>query len=189
MTRASRSKLLAFVSVAALLPALGLMNHGGQAIAADTMARDDAAACKALAGQTMAGGVTITAADYNPNGATIERAKLAIPFCRIAGFAAPTSDSHVGFEVWLPPASAWNGKYQQEGSGGSSGSIGTGSMVEPLQAGYATLATDNGHITDPNAPDGGSEQAWGVSGRHRSVGDAATWGGDLHHGLEPEQAA
>ena len=160
MTRVSRSKLLAFVSVAALLPALGLMNHGGQAVAAD--GRDDAAMCKALAGQTMAGGVTITAADYNPNGATVERAKVTVPFCRIAGFAAPTSDSHVGFEVWLPPASSWNGKYQQEGSGGSVGSIGTGSMVEPLQIGYATLATDNGHVTDPNAPDGGSEQAWGV---------------------------
>src|SRR5580692_3918235 len=162
MTRASRTRLLTFASVMALLPALAFTGGTGPAIAADATARDDAAACKALAGQTMAGGVTITAADYNASGATVERAKVTVPFCRIAGFAAPTSDSHVGFEVWLPPASAWNGKYQQEGSGGSVGSIGTGSMVEPLQAGYATLATDNGHLTDDSKANGGSEQSWGV---------------------------
>jgi len=162
MTRASTTRLLTFASVMALLPALAFTGSTGQAVAADTSTHDDAASCKALAGQTMTGGVTITSADYNPTGATVDKAKVAVPFCRIAGFAAPTADSHIGFEVWLPAASSWNGKYQQEGSGGSVGSIGTGSMVEPLEAGYATLATDNGHVTNDEAPDGGSEQGWGV---------------------------
>ena len=159
MMRASRSRLLAFASVFALLPVLALDNHGGEAIAAD---RDDAASCKALAGKTVADGTTITSAEYNANGATIEKTNVKGAFCRIVGVAAPSSDSHVGFEVWLPPASKWNGKYQQMGSGGSSGSIGWGSLVEPLDAGYAALATDNGHITDATAPEGGSENRWAV---------------------------
>lgn len=162
MTRSSCTRLLTFASVFALLPALAFTGGTAPAIAADASARDDAASCKALAGQTMAGGVTITSAEYNPTGATVERAKIGVPFCRVAGFAAPTSDSHVGFEIWLPPAASWNGKYQQEGSGGSVGSIGTGSMAQPVEAGYATLATDNGHESDPEAPDGGSEQGWAV---------------------------
>ncbi len=158
MTRASRSRLLAFASVFALLPVLALDNHAGEAMAAD---RDDAAACKAMTGKSLGGG-TITSAEYNSNGATIEKTNVRGAFCRIVGVAAPSADSHVGFEVWLPPASKWNGKYQQMGSGGSSGSIGWGSLVEPLDAGYATLATDNGHITDATAPEGGSENRWAV---------------------------
>ena len=34
-------------------------------------------------------------------------------------------------------------------------------VAEPLEAGYATLATDNGHVTDDEAPNGGSERAGG----------------------------
>ena len=63
----------------------------------------------------------------------------------------PTADSHIGFEVWLPPASAWNGKFQGEGSGGSAGAISPGPMLTALKAGYATMSTDNGHVTDPDA--------------------------------------
>jgi hypothetical protein len=28
--------------------------------------------------------------------------KVSVPFCRVEAFSAPTSDSHIGFEVWLP---------------------------------------------------------------------------------------
>src|SRR5262245_64399444 len=31
-------------------------------------------------------------------------------FCRVAGFIAPTTDSHIGFEVWLPTR-GWDGRY------------------------------------------------------------------------------
>jgi feruloyl esterase len=168
MTRASRSRLLGFVSVLGLLPALGLMDHEN-AMAADTGARDDAASCQALAGKTIASGITVSSADYNVSGASFGRTNVSQPFCRIVGMATPASDSQIGFEIWLPPASAWNGKYQQEGSGGSSGSIGQGSMVEPLEAGYATLATDNGHVTDPDAPNGGSENRWAVGHPQKMV--------------------
>jgi feruloyl esterase len=30
--------------------------------------------------------------------------RVSVPFCRIAGYSQPTSDSHIGFEVWLPLA-------------------------------------------------------------------------------------
>ena len=164
----SSTRLLSLTSVLALLPVLALTGETGHAIA-DTSAHDDAASCKALAGKTVADGTTITDAEYNPSGATVGKTKVAIPFCRLVGVAAPTPDSHIGFEIWLPPASSWNGKYQQEGSGSSAGAIGTGSMELALQAGYATLATDNGHVTDPGAPNGANEQGWALGHPEKMV--------------------
>ena len=165
MTSASRVRLLGFVSSLALLPALGLSGSDAEAQGA----RDDAAMCKAMAGKSLGSGMSVTSADYNPTGATFGRTKVTLPFCRLVGVAAPTSDSKIGFEIWMPPASSWNGKYQQEGSGGSSGSIGQGSMVEPLEAGYATLATDNGHVTPPDAPGGGSDNSWALGHPEKMV--------------------
>ena len=155
MTRAAR--LLTFSSALALLAAPLFISGPGRAAAPD-----DAASCAALAGKSLGGNATVASAQYNPAGATIGRTKTALAFCRITGVAAPTSDSHIGFELWLPPASSWNGKYQQEGSGSSAGSIGTAAMATALAAGYATLATDNGHVTDPSAPNGANEQGWAL---------------------------
>ncbi len=169
MTRASKLRLFGFASSLALMPALAFTDGGGKAVAADTAGHGDAASCQALAGADLGSGMSVTTAEYHADGAAFGRAKVSLPFCRIVGVARPTADSNIGFEIWLPPASSWNGKYQQEGSGGSSGSIGQGSMVEPLEAGYATLATDNGHITDPNAPEGGSEQSWAVGHPEKMV--------------------
>jgi feruloyl esterase len=78
------------------------------------------------------------------------RGKLSGPIhvdahCEIKGVATPTSDSEIHFLVWLPAASAWNGKYMQLGSGGWGGVIGTHGMITPLNRGYAVAATDDGH--------------------------------------------
>ena len=35
-------------------------------------------------------------------------------------------------------------------------------MLEALKAGYATMSTDNGHVTDTTQPNGGSEQTWAL---------------------------
>ncbi len=169
MTAKSHSRFLTFASVLGLLPALGMMSASQQAIAADTAAHNDAASCASLAGKTIAPGTKVVTAEYNAAGATVEKTKVAVPFCRIVGVAAPTSDSHIGFEVWLPAAATWNGKYQQEGSGGSAGTIGTEAMEVALSAGYATLATDNGHVTDPQAPNGTNEQLWAVGHPEKMV--------------------
>ena len=35
-------------------------------------------------------------------------------------------------------------------------------MLTALKAGYATMSTDNGHVTNPDAPNGGNEQGWAL---------------------------
>ena len=71
--------------------------------------------------------------------------KVPVPFCRVAAYATPTSDSHIQFEVWLPPAAKWNGLYLGEGNPGFVGSISYGGMARELEKGYATASTDTGH--------------------------------------------
>jgi feruloyl esterase len=74
---------------------------------------------------------------------------MALPaFCRVAGVARPTSDSEIRFEVWIPPAESWNGKFQGVGNGGYSGSIAYPAMATALRSGYATASTDTGHSGD-----------------------------------------
>ena len=70
---------------------------------------------------------------------------VSVPFCRVAAFSAPTSDSHIAFEVWLPPVSKWNGLYLGEGNPGFVGAISYGGMARELELGYATASTDTGH--------------------------------------------
>src|SRR2546430_11335862 len=36
-------------------------------------------------------------------------------FCRVEATARPTPDSEIKFEVWIPPADAWNGKLEGVG--------------------------------------------------------------------------
>jgi feruloyl esterase len=66
-------------------------------------------------------------------------------FCRVIAVATPTDDSVINFEVWLPPADRWNGKFNGVGNGGYSGAIGHSAMIRALNRGYATASTDTGH--------------------------------------------
>jgi len=68
-------------------------------------------------------------------------------FCRIGGTIAPSSDSDIHFEVWLPEA-GWNGKFRATGNGGFAGSINYAEMAAALRDGYATASTDTGHRAD-----------------------------------------
>ena len=78
----------------------------------------------------------------NPEAATA----LNVPaFCRVIGVARPTSDSIINFEVWMPPAKAWNGKFLGVGNGAYYGSLSYGAMTDALRRGYATASTDTGH--------------------------------------------
>ena len=65
-------------------------------------------------------------------------------FCRVQGVVAPSADSHIEFEVWMPSA-GWNGRYQGVGNGGFAGEISYPQMAAALTAGYATASTDTGH--------------------------------------------
>src|SRR6267154_584904 len=62
--------------------------------------------------------------------------------------ALTTADSDIKFEVWIPPAEAWNGKFQGVGNGGYQGSISYAAMALALRRGYATASTDTGHTGD-----------------------------------------
>jgi feruloyl esterase len=68
-------------------------------------------------------------------------------FCRVGGVIAPSSDSEIHFEVWLP-ASGWNGRFRGTGNGGFAGSINYSEMAAALRDGYATASTDTGHRAD-----------------------------------------
>jgi len=74
--------------------------------------------------------------------------------CRVAAALAPTPESHIEMELWLPAPDAWNGKFEALGNGGWAGTIPTGSpkptplprnLSYALQEGYATAGTDTGH--------------------------------------------
>lgn len=69
-------------------------------------------------------------------------------FCRVSGRIAPTPDSNIAFEVWLPVAD-WNGKLVAVGNGGYSGEIWYPFMAPPLAAGYVAASTDTGHESSP----------------------------------------
>jgi feruloyl esterase len=70
------------------------------------------------------------------------------PHCRVAIVMRPSSDSHIGAEVWLP--ADWNGKFQAVGNGGWAGTISYTAMAGALQEGYATASTDTGHSASAN---------------------------------------
>lgn len=65
-------------------------------------------------------------------------------FCRVAATLAPTSDSDIKIEVWMP-ASGWNGKFQGVGNGGWSGNISYPALGQAVSRGYAAASTDTGH--------------------------------------------
>jgi feruloyl esterase len=114
-------------------------------LASGTAAR--AASCESLGGLKLAD-TTITLAEVTsagtltpPYGSALE----SLPsFCRVAGRIAPSRDSDIYFEVWLP-ASGWNGKFLGVGNGGFAGALGYGALASNLKRGYATAATDTGH--------------------------------------------
>ena len=114
-----------------------------------------ATACEDLA-KFHASNVTITQAASADSLTAISsglgQATLATPMCRVSGFLTPTRDSHIGFEVWLPPENAWNHKYEAVGNGGLSGALNYRAMLPGFNRGYATMTTDLGHTnTPPNA--------------------------------------
>ncbi|MEQ1948014.1 MAG: tannase/feruloyl esterase family alpha/beta hydrolase [Bryobacteraceae bacterium] len=88
----------------------------------------------------------VTGGSFTPPGARNALANLP-KFCRVAVTLAPSSDSDIRVELWLPLEN-WNGKFQGVGNGGWAGSITYGALAEALRRGYATSSTDTGHQDD-----------------------------------------
>ena len=120
-----------------------------------------ATACEGLL-KLHAPNVTITTAMDSPAtfSSNLGQTTLATPVCRVNGFLTPTRDSHIGFEVWLPPANAWNQKYEAVGNGGLSGALNYRAMVPGFNRGYATMTTDLGHTNNP--PQAGEDATWAL---------------------------
>ncbi|HEY6346111.1 MAG TPA: tannase/feruloyl esterase family alpha/beta hydrolase [Bryobacteraceae bacterium] len=77
-------------------------------------------------------------------------------FCRVQATLAPSSDSDIKVEVWLPVAAGWNGKFRGGGNGGLGGgaAVNPGGLAGALRGGYAAAGNNTGH-------EGGSDYAIG----------------------------
>lgn len=105
-------------------------------------------ACASLVDQklrhtTITAAQAVTTGSFTPPGSTAPIANLP-PFCRVAGVIAPTSESEIRVEVWLP-LERWNGKVAGVGNGGWAGTISFGPLAEQLRRGYAAASTNTGH--------------------------------------------
>ncbi len=107
--------------------------------------------CESLAGVKLPG-VTITAA----SAVTTPSAH-----CRVLALVQP----EVRIELWMP--AQWNHKLLAVGNGGLAGTIPTAAMAKPLQRGYATSATDTGHVGATT-----NDGAWAL-GRYDRIVDFA----------------
>ena len=138
-----RLQLLAFITLALILSI-------GPATA-------DAAPCDSLAKLTLAN-TTITNAQLVPTGAfhlpSGRRPRASVEmfsdfdrlpmFCRVQAIVAPSRDSRIRVEVWLP-VTGWNGRYLGVGNGGYAGSLSyfrLGEGVNPVVARGGDVASD-----------------------------------------------
>jgi len=117
-------------------------------ISATPAQTDPVAACAHLGDErlpdtTITAAQAITTGSFTPPGSNNAMTNLP-PFCRVAGVIAPTSESHILFEVWLPLQN-WNGRFAGVGNGGWAGSISFGSLQEQIRRGYASASTNTGH--------------------------------------------
>jgi hypothetical protein len=110
------------------------------------------ATCDGLTSIKLSGATVTTAQMVAPGAVTLPtgvpsgRIYKELPeFCRVAGVIEPSSDSHIEFEVWMPPQSAWNGRYLGVGNGGFAGSLDYPDMAAAVKNGYAVSSTDTGH--------------------------------------------
>jgi hypothetical protein len=103
--------------------------------------------CEALAGLSLPN-TRIRVAERVANGSFSpagEKPLSGLPaFCRVEGVIAPSPDSEIVFELWMP-ASGWNHKFQGIGNGGFAGAISYGGLASAVKRGYAAASTDTGH--------------------------------------------
>jgi feruloyl esterase len=115
---------------------------------AQTPTACDALGKLTLPNATITAAVPVDAGTFRAPGAAATAAPMNTPaFCRVAATLAPTPESHIRIEVWLPPAAVWNGKFLGTGNGGAGGVISYPALAAGLQKGYATTNTDMGTST------------------------------------------
>src|SRR3954469_9412308 len=147
----------AVTSVAVSFGALAATHVSINAAAQSAIARDAGASakssgsCEQLASlalhsakiasaQTVAAGAFSAAGAARPNPAF----KRLPEFCRVVATLAPSSDSHIEMELWMPTAN-WNGKFLAVGNGGWAGNIVVNDLATAVSRGYAAASNDTGH--------------------------------------------
>ncbi len=65
-------------------------------------------------------------------------------FCRVTATVAPTADSEIKIEIWMP-AEGWNGRLMTVGNGGFLGAFYYGDLFASVMQGYAAAGTNTGH--------------------------------------------
>jgi feruloyl esterase len=97
---------------------------------------------------------TITSSTMISSATKIGNDDVDAKFCRVQGVARPSSDSEIKFEVWLPAtAKDWTGRFKLNGTGGYAGAIPYPRLVQDIDDGFVTAASNMGH-------DGGEGPAW-----------------------------
>ncbi|MDG2089199.1 MAG: tannase/feruloyl esterase family alpha/beta hydrolase [Arenicellaceae bacterium] len=94
---------------------------------------------------TITSALAVTAGQFtHPSGA---QELLNLPeFCRVQLTIAPTPDSDIRAELWLP-MKEWNGKFLTVGNPAWGGSIQYKALANGLRQNYATASSDTGHTT------------------------------------------
>jgi feruloyl esterase len=106
---------------------------------------------------TMAESVAAGAFPPQPGGRGGPQQYADLPaFCRIQATLAPSSDSDIKVELWMPAAPRWNGKFRGIGNGGLGGGavVNPGGLANAVRDGYAAAGNNTGH-------EGGSNYAIG----------------------------
>ena len=97
---------------------------------------------------TVTAAIPVEAGPFKVPGARPDAAPLQVPaFCRVTATLKPSAESHIGIEVWLPPAGDWNGQFLGTGNGGAGGVIVYGALVSGIRKGFAVTNTDLGTTT------------------------------------------
>lgn len=162
MLSKKRFSLFSLIMVAAMLvsvPVVVTAEFTAEPVVEEEAALAAAGSCESLIDLELPN-TTITAAEFvNPiveesPGVTVHgvwkspesaygSVTVSVPFCRVAA----TSEETINFEVWMPPAEDWNGRFNGVGNGALSGGINYPDMAGPLEKGYATASTDSGHVS------------------------------------------
>lgn len=94
----------------------------------------------------------------------VKLVKAPVPHCQVRGTVTTRGegapDGAARFELSLPLA--WNRRFLFLGGGGFDGYVPRPNPLQQAQ-GYATLATDSGHVQDPRYPTDGLDASWAVS--------------------------
>jgi feruloyl esterase len=97
-----------------------------------------------LPNTTITSAQVISAGHFKPPAGAEEGFADLAAFCRVTMTIAPSRDSDIKSETWLP-LSGWNGKFQEVGNGGWNGDIQYGALADALRRGYVAASTDTGH--------------------------------------------